>query len=213
MTAKPQHPIRITGVFSTLIITVLLAGTGYLLFFKTDKGINSAEDIKQNERIAFNTIGLISEAQAEYIKHDHDNNGKLEYSRFVTHLWRTIGKNNEKIQLNLIPKKLAFAIKRTRARDGYYFVHKFTKSIPESEEEVDMDAEKEWGVLMIPAANDTGYLTFFTNQSGNIYVSHSNMRRTIPNDPDTDDSWLLLKDIREVISLQQTIRDKYELLK
>jgi len=213
MTANPQHPIRITGVLSTLIVTVLLAGTGYLLFFKADKAINSPEDIKQNERIAFNNIGLVSKAQAEYIKHDHDNNGKLEYSRFIPHLWRTIGKNNEKIQVNLVDKKLAFAIKRARAVDGYYFVHKFTRPIPESEDRVDIDAEKEWGVLMIPAADDTGYLTFFANQSGNLYVCHNDMRRIVPNDPDTDNSWLLVKDIQEVISLQQTIRGKYESLK
>ncbi len=212
MTADPKNHIRNTGVLSTLIVTVLLAGTGYLLFFKTEK-INSPEDIKQNERIAFNNIGLISKAQAEYIKHDHDNNGKLEYSRFVPHLWRTIGKNNEKIQLDLISKKLGFAIQRSRARNGYYFVHKFTRTIPESGKEVDMDAEKEWGVLMLPAANDTGYLTFFANQSGNIYACHNDRRRTVPNDPDADDSWLLIKDIREVISLQQTISNKYESLK
>ena len=84
MTADPKNQIRITGVLSTLIITVLLAGIVCLLFFKADKHINSPEDIKQNERIAFNAIRLVSQAQAEYIKHDHDNNGKLEYSRFVT---------------------------------------------------------------------------------------------------------------------------------
>jgi len=213
MTANPKNQIRITGVFSTFIITALLAGTAYLLFFKTDKRINSPEDIKQNECIAFNNICLISRAQAEYIKHDHDNNGKLEYARFVPHLWRTIGKKNEKIQLDLIPQKLAFAAEKTHACDGYYYVQKFTKSLPESEEEVDMDAGKEWGVLMVPAANDTGYLTFFANQSGNIYVNHSNRRWIIPDDPDTDDSWLLLKSVRELISLQQTICDKYELPK
>ncbi len=213
MTADQKQPIRTTGALSTLIITVLLAGTAYLLFFKTDKTINSPEDIKQNERSAFNAVGLISKAQAEYIKHDHDNNGKLEYSRFIPHLWRTIGKNNEKIQLDLIGKKLAFAIENFRASNGYYFVHKFTRTIQESGEWVDMDAEKEWGVLMMPAENDTGYLTFFANQSGNIYACHSDRRRGVPNDPDTDDSWLLVKDIQEVISLQQTISDKYKSLK
>ncbi len=75
-----------------------------------------------------------------------------------------------------------------------------------------MDFEKEWGALMIPAAKDTGYLTFFTDQSGNIYACHSDRRRTVPNEPDTNDSWILVKDIQEVISLQQTISDKYESL-
>ena len=194
MTTNPQHPIRITGVLSTLIVTVLLAGTGYLLFFKADKAINSPEDIKQNERIAFNNIGLISKAQAEYIKHDHDNNGKLEYSRFIPHLWRTIGKNNEKVQLDLIDKKLAFAIEQDLPCNGYYFVQQFTNTLPESGEAVDMDAEKEWAVLMIPAAKDTGYLTFFTDQSGDIYACHSDRRMTVPNDPDTNDSWILILD-------------------
>jgi len=213
MTADPKNPIRMTGVLSTLIVTVLLAGTVYLLFFRTDKHIITPEEIKQNERNAFSAIGLISRAQAEYIKHDHDNNGKLEYSRFIPHLWRTIGKDNEKIQLDLIGKKLAFAIEDTLACDGYYFVHKFDKTLPGSEERVDMDAEKEWGVLMISATRDTGCLAFFADQTGHIYASHSDRRWSIPEDPDSDDSWLLVKDVGEVISLQQTIRDKYKLLK
>jgi len=210
MTANPKNQIRITGVFSTLIVTALLAGMGYLLFFKTDKRINSPEDIKQNELIAFDNICLISRAQAEYIKHDYDNNGKLEYARFVPHLWRTIGKKNEKIQLDLIPKKLAFGAEKTHACDGYYYMHKVSKNLSEIRKET---APKKWAVLMVPAADDTGYLTFFANQSGNIYVSHNNRRWVIPDDPDTDDSWLLLKGVRELISLQQTICDEYELLK
>jgi len=208
VTANPKKQIRITCVFSTLIITALLAGTAYLLFFKTDKRINSPEEIKQNERIAFNNIRLISRAQAEYIKHDYDNNGKLEYARFIPHLWRTIGKKNEKIQLDLIPKKLAFAIEKTHACDGYYYMHKFSKNLSEIRKEIDMDAPKKWSVSMVPAANDTGYLTFFANQSGNIYVNHSKRRWIIPDDPDTDDSWLLLKNVRELISVQQTIREE-----
>lgn len=212
MTADSKNHIRRTGVLSTFIITALLSATVYLLFVKTEK-VNTPEDMKQNERIAFNAIGLISKAQAQYIKHDHDNNGKLEYSRFIPHLWRTIGKNNEKIQLDLIDKKLAFAIEQNLASNGYYFVQKFTNILPESGERVDMDAEKEWAVLMIPAAKGTGYLTFFANQSGNIYACHSDRRRTVPNDPDTNDLWILMKDIQDVISLQQTISDKYEPLK
>jgi hypothetical protein len=203
MTDNTQHKTHVAGVICTLIITAFLSWTGYFIFFKTDEIVYSPEKMKQNQRAAFKHISLVSKAQAEYIKHDHDKNGKLEYSRFITHLWRTIGKDNERVQLDLISKKLAFAIKRTRASDGYYFVQKFKKASSSDGTEVDMDPEKEWGVLMIPAAEHTGYVTFFADQSGNIYANNTNTRMSIPENPEFNDSWVLLKDEQELISLQQ----------
>jgi hypothetical protein len=203
MTDTAQHKIRVAGVVCTLIITAFLSWTGYFIFFKTDEVIYSAQQIKQNQHAAFKHISLVSKAQAEYIKYDHDKNGKLEYARFITHLWRTIGKDNERVQLDLIPKTLAFAIKRTRACDGYYFVHQFKKVNSSDGIEVDMDPEEEWAVMMIPAAEHTGYVTFFANQSGNIYANDTRTRMNIPNDPESDDSWKLVKDPRDLKALQQ----------
>ena len=84
-----------------------------------------------------------------------------------------------------------------------YFVQQFTKILPESGEEVDMDPEKEWGVLMVPVAEHTGHVTFFADQSGYIYANNTNTRMSIPDSPEFNDSWVLLKDEQELISLQQ----------
>ncbi|MCU0857752.1 MAG: hypothetical protein MUC65_05040 [Pontiellaceae bacterium] len=211
MTSARQKPIRSSSVLATWTITALLAATIYFpLFFKEKSA--TVKDLQKNELKAYEHIRRLINAQSLYIQRDYDGNGSLEYALFIPHLWRSIGKNNEKIKVNLLPRKTAFAIGEARTVNGYYFVQKFTKTDPQNPENtVDIDPSIEWGALMIPAEPGDGFLAFFTDQSGLIYVNHSDSRLEIPDDPGTDAQWIPLKDIEHLKSIQRQVRDLYSL--
>lgn len=206
MTNKTKRP---SGIFPTLTLTLLLAATVYALFLYKEKA-NTADDFRRNELKAYAHMQTLIAAQSAYIRKDYDRNGTLEYARFIPHLWRCIGEKNEKIDVNLLPKKTAFAIKKARSIDGYYFVHQFTKPDPQNpEKQIDLNPEKEWSALMLPSDPNNGWLTFFANQTGQIYVNHSETRQTIPVDPTTDNNWIPLYSETQLKGLQQTIEDIY----
>lgn len=208
MTTK-QKSSRSSGMFPTLTVAVLLIATVFFLFFHKEKAPPTAEEMRQNELRAYEHMQQLITAQAEYIKHDYDKNFIIEYALFIPHLWRSIGEKNEKIQVSLLPKTTAFAIEKTRAVDGYYFIQKFTKPDPENpESRIDIDTSNEWGAMMAPAEAANGLVMFFADQSGRIYVRRALENLDFPVDPASDSEWILLKDVEQLKELQRQLHDQ-----
>lgn len=206
MIQSTKRKTPVTGVVATFIVTAFFIGSGYTVFMHSSgPDVYTVEDMQRNERSAFENIRLVSKAQAEYIKQDRDFDGVLEYSTYVTHLWRTIGPDSQKIQLDLIPKDLAYAIKPSHAINGYVFVHQFKKT-SKTGQEADLDREKEWGVLMVPAVLESGRITFFADESGTVYANGGRTQRVIPDAPETDDAWVPLSSLQDLVKLQQGVQ-------
>ncbi|MBM4152482.1 MAG: DUF2950 domain-containing protein [Kiritimatiellaceae bacterium] len=186
----------------TITLTAVLLISAYVIVFVKPEP-NTPEDRRRNEVNAYTSIQQLLAAQSTYIQTDYDGNGTLEYARFIPHLWRSIGDKNEKINVKLLSKKTAFAMKKSHAIHGYYFIHQFTKPDPQDpEKQVDLDHTREWGALLLPATEADGFLTFFCNQAGIIYVNSGATRQTLPFNPVDNPEWIPLKNLEQLKSLQ-----------
>jgi len=82
----------------------------------------SSREIQENEFRAYKNLQLISDAQKKYRELALDKGTEKTYASYFVHLWTSVDKNNDPIPINLIPKKLAFAMGPSRAINGYYFI-------------------------------------------------------------------------------------------
>src|SRR5664279_2689909 len=70
----------------------------------------TAEGMKANERKAFSNLQLISQAQKIYKETDWDGDGKKTYAMYFVHLWRSVSPTGQPIRVELIPRRLGFAM-------------------------------------------------------------------------------------------------------
>ena len=212
MKPSPKKSSLNTVLPTILVLSLFSIAVYGLMIWK--EPIPTVAARQKNEQQAFLHMQKLMQAQSAYIQKDFNENGTLEYARFIPHLWRSIGDDNRKYDVNLLPRRTAFAIKRTRAIDGYYFVHKFTVPDPaKPESTIPIDVKKEWGTLMIPAADQTGFLTFYTDQHEQIYANAGKSKLTIPEDPKNLNDWVPIDNPEQLSAIQKKIAasDAYDL--
>jgi len=174
--------LRLTSIVCLFIC--LVCSSLYIL--KDDpKGERiSSGDMITNENEVVDFLGMIFNAQQKYHAIDWDEDGKNQYARFIAHLWQTVDKNADPVKSRFIPRELAFAMGKTRAFKGYYYldIHYKGKQDVNTRSNMnpgltDMDPEKEWVIIAVPAEyGHTGTLTFLVSSAGRIYAKDNEGR-------------------------------------
>jgi hypothetical protein len=192
-------------IFTILVTLCFFYGIFQLTGLRKNEKKITEQRIKDNEIIAFKNLKLIIEAQKKYIERDWDEDGKNLYAMFYVHLWRSISPEGDPLKLNLIPKKLAFAMDNSSPLQGYYFKdlrHRKTDTYKKKE----LDYQKEWGVAAIPGSKDrTGVFTFITDQTGKIFAfTRLHSEPIYPYDPKRT-GWFPVLTLKDLRALQEKI--------
>ncbi len=131
----------------------------------------TAAGMKRHEIITFENLRAIAAAQSAYRKKDWDRDGEEEFAMFYVHLYSSVAPDSEPVPVNLIPKRLAFAMGISRMLDGYYYKDMRQQETASGAREL-LDYTRQWGVLAMPASKGrTGVLSFIACHDGAIYVT------------------------------------------
>ncbi len=198
--------INITGIIFTIIVTTGFAWAIYQLLVLSGEKIElTVQVMRRNEIAAYRNLKSIAAVQEHYFRKDWDGDGKKSYAVFYVHLWRSVTPKGEPIRVNLIPRKLGFAMDISSPLDGYYFVDLRRRRIDLKTRE-EFDYEKEWGVAALPGIfRRTGVLTFIVDQSRDIYVTpRMHSEPEYPNDP-VKSGWTKIASIKELKEFQETV--------
>jgi len=194
------------------IVLSMIIGIGFIgAFFGWLQLVSINSDVKKqqyNEVCTYLNLKKIVKAQAIYKQHDWDNDGELEYSPFLVHLWKTIiNKNGEALKINLISKKLGFATEPSFAQNGYVFKMLYEYHADALEL---MDYKKEWAICAFPLdKGTTGLLTFIVDHRDTILVSATQniYKHEYPDRP-LDNSWKIISKKEDLIAYQGGLRNK-----
>lgn len=177
---SPEKKICLVGSVFTVIISVAFLWGGYQWSQRDNFPPKLSMTQKQsNEISAFERLKQICEAQHKYILKDWDGDGHKSYAQFLAHLWQSIDSNADPVRVNLLPQKVAFAMRTPFALDGYIYVdmHYSYKVLKDKDgqvlsvEEDAIDPNTGFAVGAFPASNkETGLLTFIITQKGDIYA-------------------------------------------
>jgi len=175
---SPEKKICLVGSVFTLIITAVFLWAGYQWLQRNNFPPKlSTAQIQSNEILAFERLKQICEAQHKYILKDWDGDGQKNYAQFIAHLWQSIDSNADPVKVNLLPRKLAFAMRRPYAIDGYIYVdihYKGSKNkygYMAAVKENEIDPNTGFAVGAFPASNkETGLLSFIITQKGDIHA-------------------------------------------
>ena len=175
-----EKKTRLIGSIFTVIVTAVFLWAGYQWLRRNNFPPKlSTAQIQSNEILAFERLRQICEAQYEYILKDWDGDGQKNYAQFLAHLWQSVDSNADPVKVNLLPRKLAFAMRRPFALDGYIYVdmHYSYKVLREKDgqvvsvEENAIDPNTGFAVGAFPTSNkETGLLSFIVTQKGDIYA-------------------------------------------
>jgi hypothetical protein len=170
----------LAGSVFTVIVTIFFLWEGYQWSQRNNFPPKlSTTKIQSNEVLAFKRLKQICEAQHKYILEDWDGDGQKNYAQFLAHLWRSVDSNADPVRVNLLPRKIAFAMRRPFAVDGYIYVdmHYSYKVLKDKDgsvvsvEENEIDPNTGFAVGAFPASNkETGLLAFIITQKGDIYA-------------------------------------------
>jgi len=202
----------LAGFIFTILISLAFVWAGYLWIQRHNFPPEIPPAMMQsNELLAFRRLGQICEAQKQYILKDRDGEGQ-KYAKFLVHLWTSIDQNANPVNVNLLPKKLAFAMRRSYALDGYCYVdihYKNSKdpTIPRYE----IDHKKEFAIAAFPISNKkSGLLSFIVNNTGDIYaktlesVLPDSQIGLFPFPADlVEDGWKLIRNSNEMREFQK----------
>jgi hypothetical protein len=170
--AGQRKEISVTGIIATVLVTVGFVWAALQWHNRDSYAQLQASDMQSNELLAFSNLQLISQAQTKYRESDWDSDGKKTYAKYFVHLWTTLNAAGDPIRIELIPRKLAFAMEAAKAIDGYYFIDLHDRMSPQAGRQVPTNYEKEWAILGVPmSSGQTGMLNFLADNSGNIYVN------------------------------------------
>ena len=115
--------ISITGIIFSIVVTAgFVWATVQLYTLWSGPGQLTVNDMQSNEQRAFLNLRSIAQAQKKYKETDWDGDGKKTYAKYFIHLWTSVSAAGDPVCVELIPKKLGFAIEPARAINGYYFV-------------------------------------------------------------------------------------------
>jgi len=160
----------IIGILLTFLVSIGFIWSIYQIFSNEFLFERSLKNIrKRNEIRTYKNLNKIIKAQEKFIKKDWNKDGNFTYSDFLVHLWKTFDQSGEPVKVNLIPRKLAFAMGTTRAIDGYYFIDIRLKE-KEKREKLKINYQKEWAIAAFPADQNSGELTFLISENKVIYA-------------------------------------------
>ena len=190
------------GVFFTLIVTVgfLFCALAWNNLWKPPDTA-SAKDIRKNIQNTFLNLQTISRAQTEYKKTDWDNDGTKLYAKYYIHLWTSVSTTSEPINVELIPKKLAFAIEALRAIDGYYFIDLHDTQLADNQLQP-LDYKNQWAVLAATENINHQEILYFLADNTGIFVKYTKyVPSTYPNDL-VADGWIKINTNEELQDFQ-----------
>lgn len=168
-----KKQFNIIGIIFCIIAAAVFAFAAFAWYNLYKPVVLSAEDIKQNLQNTFLNLQAISNAQSEYIKTDWDNDGKKVFAHYFIHLWTSVSTTGDPIKVNLITKRLGFALEASRAINGYYFVDLHDMKISENQLKP-LDYEKQWAILATPVNDNADEMVYLlADNSGNIYAKSS----------------------------------------
>jgi hypothetical protein len=186
-----------TGIIMTIMVTIALLWAGWQWLHRYDwpRPVTDKER-HANSIKAFKNLHLIHAAQDKYIQTDWDNDGQKVYSRYMAHLWTTLTQESDPILIELIPKKLAFAMGAGRALEGYYYKDLPQRTLDAQGNTRKNDYTKEWAVAAIAATDtQTDRRVFLTDNSGKILTKYTNETPKIwPHDPPAN-GWKTITDM------------------
>ncbi len=175
-----EKKICLVGIIFTVIVTAVFLWEGYQWSQRNNFPPKlSTAQIQSNEVLAFRRLKQICEAQHKYILEDWDGDGQKNYAQFLAHLWQSVDSNADPIKVNLLPQKIAFAMRRPFAVDGYIYVdmHYSYRVLKDKDghivavEENEIDPNTGFAVGAFPASNkETGLLSFIITQEGDIHA-------------------------------------------
>ncbi len=177
---SPEKKICLVGSIFTVIVTAVFLWEGYQWLQRNNFPPKlSTAQVQSNEILAFERLKQICEAQHKYILKDWDGDGQKNYAQFLVHLWQSIDSNADPVKVNLLPRKLAFAMRRPYAIDGYIYVdihYSYSGSKDKyghiaAFKKNEIDPNTGFVVGAFPASNKkTGLLSFIITQKGDIHA-------------------------------------------
>jgi len=175
----------------------------------------TVEEVKENERLAYQRLKLIVTAQAAYRERDWDGDGSRTYAPFVIHLWQSVDLRGQPVAVDLIPRELGFAMVAPFAVDGYYFKSLYTRTLSSKEQAElpakggrpgfrEIDPDKEWGVAAIPTIpRETGLRVLVADETGAIWTPKSaGAWVTVQVSDPAQRGWIELKSLADLVRLQ-----------
>jgi hypothetical protein len=160
----------ISGVVLTLLATAgLILACAYLL--RTSRSGRRGDDHlrRLNERRTYLNLLAIADAQESYRAVDWDGNGIKIYTPFLAHLWQTVDGKGRPVKTRFISRRLAFAMDRHVAADGYYYRLLHRKGPGDRPRMIDY--QKEWAVAAMPAVPwRTGRVVFLSGAGNAVFV-------------------------------------------
>ncbi len=207
MNPRPaKQSVTFTGIAVTIAVT---AGIIWAILQLLDPGILKREftpaDMRQHEITAFKNLQRIAAAQKNYRQKDYDRDGEAEFAMFYVHLYRSVSPDSKPIPVNLISKRLAFAMGISRMLDGYYFKDLRQQEL-ESGDKQPFDYTRQWAVVAMPASKGrTGVLTMIAGGNGAVYVTpkmHTELY--LPFAPEHN-GWARITSLEELKRFQQHV--------
>ncbi len=198
--SSTDKKFSVTGVIITIMVTIglLWAAGQWLHRYDWPRPITDKER-ETNCIKAFKNLQLICAAQDKYIQNDWDNDGQKVFSRYFVHLWTTLSKESDPILIELIPKKLAFAMGPERAVDGYFY-----RDLPQRELDLrgntrKNDYTKEWAITAIDSTySQTAMRVFLADNSGKILMKYTTETPQIwPYEPPAN-GWEIVTSIEQI---------------
>lgn len=177
---------RVAGILLTLLVSIALVwlGTEWLDRSKGPRGSGLA-DMARSEKLAYRRLTTIIQAQERYREHDRDGDGRRSYASFHVHLYRSVRADGTVVPVDLIPRRLGFAMSYRFALDGYFYrsLH-HREPAPGAEPGHDLeelDPEEEWAVAALPSIFGQGYygqtdsipLIFIADHTGRVWAHRS----------------------------------------
>ncbi|MGA1824580.1 MAG: DUF2950 family protein [bacterium] len=207
MSQGKQTLLRLCCILCVYICFV--SGSFYSIYNDTNAQNKKAslERIISNENRIVNYLRVIHDAQNRYHAVDWDEDGVKTYAQFIVHLWQTVDKQAFPIKNRFIPKKVAFAMGKSRAMNGYYFLDirlKESGNMHQSPQSRALDLKHEWAITAAPADyGHTGMLTFIVSNSGKIYAQDIKNRtvQSLPEQLIRAEGWKEIKNKNDIILL------------
>jgi hypothetical protein len=205
--ALQKKELSITGIIVSIAVTAAFLWMACQWYNRdSDQAQLPVDWMQANEVHAFANLQMISQAQKKYKETDWDGDGKKTYAKYFVHLWTSVSTKSEPIRIELIPKKLSFAMEAAKAIDGYYFIDLHDRRSRQAGGQVPMDYEKEWAVMGLPVNNgQTGMLNFLADQTGSIFVNSA--KYVAPQCPENPAAggWIKIEGVEQLKDFQKKI--------
>lgn len=209
-------PDRVAGVaLSLLLVAALVWAAVAWLRGAVLAGEAVPVDAARNERLAFERLRAIAEAQARYVARDWNGDGRNAYAEFVVHLWRSVDAEGHVVDVGLIQRDVGFAMVPELALDGYLFRSLHWRSAPATAEgaadaapslaRVAIDPETDWAVVALPLeTRKTGRLQMLADGDRGIWVAPSRAvgLEVVPAEPEAA-GWRRVRSVAELAAIQR----------